>query len=507
MVHITTILGVLILAFISFGFGLSQSSVKARPTDFDEVDAYINTKMNELGIPGAAVVVVEGNQIVHMQAFGVADADGRPVTPQTPFSTGSTGKSFTALGIMQLVEAGQIKLDASVQTYLPWFRVADVNASEIITVRQLLNQVSGIPQSIGQKQLANTDLSDSAIETNVQELATIELIAPPGERYEYSNSNYVVLGMIIQAVTGQSYEMYIREHIFKPLDMQNSFTSNTEAQQNGLAVGYQKWFGIPVASPNLPFKRGSLPAGYLGMSVEDFGHYLIAQLNEGHYQDVAALFPSHTLPSAVPATTCPSTTSSDTTASSLKPSSIAVQTTPSADCTRPSVTAISQPPPGKAQTAVTGPSTLPTRCRCQPFSVLRYTNDPNPTIARPSLTATCGSTAPAGWLNHTAHSPPSSRRHNCNKLFAADQTTANSIPPSATNPTNCPPANGTVTSTHTLSSPLALLPSLFALHSSLFATPSPPRCRPKQHHSPPPERSKVLHFPRPPARTAPHRPT
>lgn len=78
MVHKTTILGVLILAFISFGFGLSQSSVKARPTDFDEVDAYINTRMNELGIPGAAVVVVEGNQIVHLQAFGVADADWTP---------------------------------------------------------------------------------------------------------------------------------------------------------------------------------------------------------------------------------------------------------------------------------------------------------------------------------------------------------------------------------------------------------------------------------------------
>lgn len=210
MVHKTTILGVLILAFISFGFGLSQSSVKAMPTDFDEVDAYINTRMIELGIPGAAVVVVEGNQIVHLQAFGVADADGRPVTPQTPFFTGSTGKSFTALGIMQLVEAGQIKLDAPVQTYLPWFRVADVDASKTITVRQLLNMDSGIPRSIGQEQIANVDLSDSAIENNVRALAKITLIAPPGERYEYSNANYVTLGMIIQAVSGQSYETYIK---------------------------------------------------------------------------------------------------------------------------------------------------------------------------------------------------------------------------------------------------------------------------------------------------------
>jgi CubicO group peptidase (beta-lactamase class C family) len=170
-----------------------------------------------------------------------------------------------------------------VQTYLPWFRVADPTVSEIISVRQLLNQTSGLPVSIGREQLANTDLSDLAIENNVRLFADVELIAQPGERYEYSNANYVTLGMVIQAVTGQSYETYIRENIYKPLDMQNSFTSKIEAQQNGLAVGFQKWFGMPVASPNLPFVRGSLPAGELTMSAEDFGHYLIAQLNDGNY--------------------------------------------------------------------------------------------------------------------------------------------------------------------------------------------------------------------------------
>ena len=248
--------------------------------------------MEELRIPGAALVIVQGYQIVHLKGFGVADGSGRPVTPQTPFFTGSTGKSITALAIMQLVEAGKIKLDESVQTYLPWFRVADAEASELITVRQLLTMTSGIPKSIGQTQLANTDLSETAIETNVRALANMELIALPGERYEYSNANYVTLGMIIQVVSGQSYESYVTEHIFKPLEMRKSFTSKIEAQQNGLAVGYQKWFGIPVASPNLPFTRGSLPAGDLSMSVEDFGHYLIAQLNDGNYESRSVLSPS-----------------------------------------------------------------------------------------------------------------------------------------------------------------------------------------------------------------------
>src|SRR5215212_1866237 len=287
-----TVISSLFLVLLSMAFGVGQSFAQDSLADFDSVDTYISTRMKDLGIPGAALVIVQGNQIVHLKAFGVVDASGRPVTPQTPFFTGSTGKSFTALAIMQLVEAGKIKLDAPVQTYLPWFRVADAHSSALITVRQLLNQTSGLPHSIGQTQLANTDLSDSAIENNVRALASVELIAPPGERYEYSNANYVTLGMIIQAVTGQSYEGYIKEHIFQPLDMQNSFASKTEAEQDGLAVGYQKWFGVPVSSPNLPFVRGSLPAGYLNMSVEDFGHYLIAQLNDGSYQGVSVLSPA-----------------------------------------------------------------------------------------------------------------------------------------------------------------------------------------------------------------------
>src|SRR5687767_12627026 len=165
-----------ILVLLSVAFEVRRSFAQERLADFEAVDTYISTRMKELGIPGAALVIIQGDHIAHLKAFGVADASGRPVTPQTPFFTGSTGKSFTALAIMQLVEAGKIKLDAPVQTYLPWFRVADETASALITVRQLLNQVGGLPQSIGQEQIANTDLSDSAIENNVRALKKVDLI-------------------------------------------------------------------------------------------------------------------------------------------------------------------------------------------------------------------------------------------------------------------------------------------------------------------------------------------
>src|SRR6266480_3482263 len=107
------------------------AATRSNEPDFAKIDAYV------------------GAQIVHLNGFGEADQSGRAVTAQTPFVIGSMTKSFTALAIMQLVEAGKIQLDAPVQRYLPWFRVADPTASARITVRNLLNQTSGIPTSAG----------------------------------------------------------------------------------------------------------------------------------------------------------------------------------------------------------------------------------------------------------------------------------------------------------------------------------------------------------------------
>jgi CubicO group peptidase (beta-lactamase class C family) len=155
-------------------------------------------------------------------------------------------------------------------------------------VHQLLNQTSGIPQPLT-TQLA-TSQDDQALERNVRSLAGIELIGPPGRAFTYSNGNWATLGMIIQAVSGQSYEEYIEQHIYAPLDMQNSFTSQEEARQNGMATGHRWWFGFPIPV-TLPYNRTELPGGYLISSAEDMGHFLIAQLNGGRYDNRSVLSP------------------------------------------------------------------------------------------------------------------------------------------------------------------------------------------------------------------------
>jgi CubicO group peptidase (beta-lactamase class C family) len=285
---IVLIISVLVLTFSTPAVAKTQNTL-----DTAAIDAYIENHIAEHQIPGLALSIVHNDEIVYTQGYGVADPDGTPVTPQTPFIIGSTSKSFTALAIMQLVEAGEIELDAPVQTYLPWFTMAGPEDAALITVRHLLAQTSGLSGPVSDKDLVNPDVSEAALETHIRELADYNLARTPGESHEYNNTNYDILGLIVQTVSGGSFEDYIEEHIYAPLEMTNSYTSKSEAEANGLALGHTYFFGSPRVSDDAPYSRCKLPSGFLISSAEDLGHYLTAQLNGGRYGEAHVLSPEY----------------------------------------------------------------------------------------------------------------------------------------------------------------------------------------------------------------------
>lgn len=270
-----------------FSRAASARSVDGEP--FGEIDAFLEREMGRLNVTGAALVIVEGDEIVHLRGFGEARPGGEAPTPQTPFVIGSLTKSFTALAIMQLVEAGQVELDTPVQHYLPWFRVADPQASAQITVRHLLNQTSSLPQLPGMIGLTNFSSRPDEVERQVRDLSTLEISRPPGAKFEYCNVNFNILGLVIEAVSGETYAGYIQQHIFDPLGMSHSYTSQAAARDDNLAIGSRYWFSFPVAEHNLPLVSGSLPSGQLIVSAEDMGRYLIAHLNGGRLGDARIL--------------------------------------------------------------------------------------------------------------------------------------------------------------------------------------------------------------------------
>jgi CubicO group peptidase (beta-lactamase class C family) len=257
-------------------------------TDIAAIDAYVTAQMRSMRIPGLALGIAKGNQVIYLRGYGVADPTGRPVTPQTPFVIGSITKSFTALAVMQLVEQGKVELDAPVQRYIPWFRLADPNTSADVTIRHLLNHTSGIPRFVGRELLVG--MGDKTMEQRVRELNSV-VLTQPGAAFQYSNTNYLVLGLVIQMVSGQCYEEYIQQHILDPLEMHHSFLSEADAMQNGMAKGYRWWFGLPLPA-DLPYLPDALPAGFLLSSSEDMAHYLIAHLNGGQYAKTSILSPA-----------------------------------------------------------------------------------------------------------------------------------------------------------------------------------------------------------------------
>jgi CubicO group peptidase (beta-lactamase class C family) len=276
--------------------GVDKTGPRGAATDltgFAGVDLFVEAEMDAQRVPGLALAVVRDDRIVHMRGFGEADESGRAVSPQTPFVIGSVAKSVTALAIMQLVEAGMVELDAPVVRYIPWFRVADEEASAEITLRHLLNHTSGLSTKTGRSFQGNGDTTDSALEQSVRRLGTVELTEAVGEVHQYSTIGYSVLGLVVQTVSGQTYESYVQEQIFDPLKMRTSFTSKADAEPHGLAAGHRYWFGWPAAAEE-PYNRGLLPAGFLISSAEDMAHYVTAQLNEGRYDGVAVLSPAGT---------------------------------------------------------------------------------------------------------------------------------------------------------------------------------------------------------------------
>ena len=260
------------------------SSAGARPgglVSTAELDAWFDRQMADAAIPGAAMVVVRDGQVVDVHTHGVRDDRGSPVTPSTPFMIGSLTKSMTALAVMQLVHQGRLSLDAPVVDVLPEFATADAEATRSITVRQLLDQTSGLPTAAGLRPLSTPVTSLAA---RVGELRQVAPVSAPGAAFHYSNSNYLVLGRVVEAVSGTDFSTYVRTQIFEPLGMRSATADLPTARANGLTLAHRLWFGQAPSSAPI-YRADMVPAGFVAASAADLGGYLLAQL--GHVPAIA----------------------------------------------------------------------------------------------------------------------------------------------------------------------------------------------------------------------------
>lgn len=270
-----------VVAMVSVTWG-----AQAEPLDRSAVDRFVAGQMGKHRIPGVVLAVFENGEVTYTKGYGTAGR-GQPMTPDTPMIIGSTTKSFTAVAILQLVERSLVDLDASVRTYLPWFRVADSVASASVTVRHLLNHTSGLSE-LGYNRVLSPN---TTLEQGVRDLRFARLTAPVGTKFQYFNPNYATLALIIETVSGQSYGDYVTEHIFAPLGMTHSYVGRDDAPRAGLAQGHSKLFGFPVAR-NPIFRAYMVGANYIVSTAGDLSRLLIAIDNGGLYRGARILSPA-----------------------------------------------------------------------------------------------------------------------------------------------------------------------------------------------------------------------
>jgi CubicO group peptidase (beta-lactamase class C family) len=229
--------------------------------------------MDKHGLPGVAVAVIEGDEVVYLNGYGTPDKHG--MTPQTLMFIGSQSKSFTALIIAQLAEQGKIKLNAPVQQYIPWFEVADQSYSAKITINHLLHHTSGLSESGYSVLLKSNTTSEQATRSLAQAYPT----APLGKEFQYFNLGYDVLTYIIERVTGERYADYLQNSILKPLSM--THTTGDPATATNLARGYTRLFGfaLPMVQQVRDYAIGS---GYIVSTVEDMAKYALAMKSEAN---------------------------------------------------------------------------------------------------------------------------------------------------------------------------------------------------------------------------------
>jgi CubicO group peptidase (beta-lactamase class C family) len=242
------------------------------------IEAYLRAEMAGSAIPGLAVAVVEDGRTTYAAALGSA-VDGSPMTIATPVVIGSVGKSITALAIRQLVEAGRLELGVPLRTYLPWFTLdAPRAAVDAITVGSLLAHTSGLSTADGQDpRWYAPGLSPGDV---ARGLVSVQPDRPAGV-HEYSNLNYVLLGVLVESVSGQAYDAYLADHVFRPLGMAASAAMPGPA--DGTPTGYRYLYGVPVPFAE-PYPTGMVAAGYQVSTTEDMARFTAALASGGVYE-------------------------------------------------------------------------------------------------------------------------------------------------------------------------------------------------------------------------------
>lgn len=250
---------------------------QAQTIDASALDAIVNEAMKHWQTPGAAVIVVRGDEVVYIKGFGVKDVKSeQPVTPDTLFAIGSTTKAFTTAAMGVLVDQGLMNWDDPVRKHLPYFRLSDPLANESVTMRDIVSHRTG---------LIRHDLlwynAPWGRQEIIKRIGFVPLTYPFRTTFQYQNIMFLTAGEAVAATAGVSFEEFVRSRLFLPLGMKSanfSVVDSEKAADHATPHGKKGEKILPIAWRNIDNVG---PAGSINASVRDLSGWIRMHLNNG----------------------------------------------------------------------------------------------------------------------------------------------------------------------------------------------------------------------------------
>lgn len=259
---------VVVLGFAFQAFSQTQLA----PDSAEKIDKLVTDTLARTGVPGASIAVVKDGALVYVKAYGDAKVEPKaPATTQMRYSIGSISKQFTAAAILLLQEQGKLSLDDKVAKYIP-----DLARANEVTIRQLLSHTSGYQDYWPQDYVMRPMLEPISARKLMDTWAKIPLDFEPGTKWQYSNTNYVIAGVIVEKVAGRPFFQYLQQNIFKPLGMTSVMDVDQDRLTESDPIGYVRYALGPLRVAPKEGKGWLFAAGELAMTPEDLAKWDIS---------------------------------------------------------------------------------------------------------------------------------------------------------------------------------------------------------------------------------------
>lgn len=251
----------------------AQTDAAAGDQAFAGIDDIVQQVLDSTGVPSASIAIVKSGRVAYVHAYGYAQLDPKsPALTSMSYSIGSVSKQFTAAAVLMLVEQKKLSLDDPVAKFIPTL----TRANEI-TIRELLSHTSGYQDYWPQDYLPPFMLVPATEDQILDRWARKPLDFEPGTKWEYSNTNFIIAGLIVEKVSGESFVKFLQDHIFAPLRMENVVNVDEDKAQ---ATGYIRYaIGPPHAAPK-EGKGWLFAAGELGMPASELAKWDLSMIGQ-----------------------------------------------------------------------------------------------------------------------------------------------------------------------------------------------------------------------------------